>query len=179
MVRSVKPSVSLGDWRVSCVLCFINTEDTGLNIVFVRRTNTIFRPVTIPRTKWGVFRCHNPTSLNPPSTSIGCSMCYPSYGCGFIPCFWYFVHVTLTYKRKERNISASLFLRSGWQDSNLRPRAPQTCALPRCSCLYFSEFAVSKIYWLTVWLLFFNKLSFNIDLLTLRSYRTCLYHLQF
>ena len=31
------------------------TEDTGLNIVFVRRTNTIFRAVTIPRTKWGGY----------------------------------------------------------------------------------------------------------------------------
>ena len=50
MVRSVKPSVSLRDWRVSCVLCFINTEDTGLNIVFVRRTNTEDKDVTIPRT---------------------------------------------------------------------------------------------------------------------------------
>ncbi len=30
--------------------CFINTEDTGLNIVFVRRTNTEDKDVTIPRT---------------------------------------------------------------------------------------------------------------------------------
>ena len=56
MVRSVKPSVSLRDWRVSCVLCFINTEDTGLNIVFVRRENTEDRPVTIPRTNVGIFK---------------------------------------------------------------------------------------------------------------------------
>ena len=57
---SVRPVKST---RFSITECFhlpfrssVLTEDTGLNIVFVRRENTEDRPVTIPRTNVGIFK---------------------------------------------------------------------------------------------------------------------------